>query len=66
LRYGGLKVADAREGEVLRSLAGIVVRYGKKMEGAPMEAEVIIDRGDTVTSGMFGPLAEAVCQQWRM
>ncbi|MBV5316812.1 MAG: thiamine biosynthesis protein [Desulfobulbaceae bacterium] len=64
VRYGRQKVANAGESEVLRSLAGIVVRYGKKMEGAP--AEVIIDRGDTLTKAVFDPLAEEACQQWRM
>jgi tRNA U34 2-thiouridine synthase MnmA/TrmU len=66
-RYARQKVAGSdREAELLRRLAGIVVRYGKKIEGAPAEAEVTIDKGLSVTSGTFAPLADATCQQWRM
>ena len=67
LRYARQKVAGSdREEDVLRRLAGIVVRYGKKIEGEPTEAEVMIDKGATTTSGIFVPLADTDCQQWRI
>ena len=67
LRYARQKVADSgREEDVLRRLAGIVVRYGKKIEGAPAEAEVMIDRSTSVISSIYAPLAGTDCQQWRI
>lgn len=67
LRFARQKVAGSgREADVIRRLAGIVVRYGKKIAGEPAEAEVMIDRGISVTSGLYAPLAETVCQQWRI
>lgn len=67
LRYARQKVeGSGREKDVLRRLAGIVVRYGKKIEGAPAEIEVTIDKGTTVINDIFGPLADTDCQQWRI
>jgi tRNA-uridine 2-sulfurtransferase len=67
LRYARQKVAGLdREEDVLRRLAGIVVRYGKKIEGGPEEAEVTIDKGEAATRGIFAPLADEACQQWRI
>ena len=67
LRYARQKVAGSeREEEILRRLGGIVVRYGKKIEGQAEEAEVTIDQGTSVMRAHFLPLADAACQQWRM
>ena len=67
LRYARQKVGGSeREAEILQQLTGIVVRYGKKIEGAPAEAEVKIDKGTCSMIGTFLPLADATCQQWRM
>ena len=67
LRYARQKVAGSeREEDTLRRLAGIVIRYGKKIEGEALEAEVTIDQGTAVTRDIFLPLADATCQQWRM
>jgi hypothetical protein len=67
LRYARQKVAGSgREEDVLRRLAGIVVRYGKKIESAPDEAEVTIDKGTSVASSIYFPSADTDCQQWRI
>jgi len=66
LRHGSRLPAGADKEALLRNLAGIVVRHGKQVAGAPLTAEVMIDDGDTVTTALFGPVAAEVCQQWRM
>jgi hypothetical protein len=67
LRYGRKALAGSiREEEILRILAGIVVRSGKKIDGAPMEAEVMIDKGTVVTSGIFAPLPDDAFRAWRI
>ena len=67
LRYARQKVAGSeREEDVLRRLAGIVVRYGKKIEGAPDEAEVTIDKGTSIARSIYFPSADTDCQQWRI
>lgn len=67
LRHAGKAVAGAaREGEVLRRLAGLVVRYGKKEADAPAGAEVLIDTGKGIRHGWFEPLADEECTAWRI
>lgn len=46
-----------RGSEMIDRLAGIVVRYGRKVaEGEPAEAEVLIDRGGEQILEQHGPL----------
>lgn len=67
LRYGRQKMAgSSREEEMLRKLGGIVVRYGKKIEGVPAAAEVMVDQNTSITSSIFAPLADEECHQWRI
>lgn len=66
-RYARQKAAaSGREDDILRKLAGIVVRYGKKIEGAADEAEVLIDKGSSMTIGHFPALADDAAQLWRI
>lgn len=67
LRHARQLVAGGeREQELIRRLAGIVVRYGKKVVGAPVEAEVMIDQGEGVVQDRFAPLADDTFQLWRI
>jgi hypothetical protein len=55
------------EEKLIRSLAGIVVRYGKKVQGEPAEAEVMIDQGEEMVQGRFPPVSDdTVLQLWRI
>ena len=66
LRHGGGASVDAlRDDTVLRLLAGIVIRYGKKVDGALPEAEVTIDTGRETIKGRFGPLTDEEILPWR-
>lgn len=66
VRYGCLTVGNSRqEAEVIRLVAGLVVRYGKKVSGAAQAAEVRIDTGDGVQEqGIFTPLTEEQFASW--
>jgi hypothetical protein len=55
-----------REAAIVRQLAGVVIRYGKKIDGMLMEAEVMIDKGASCEKGWFAPLADAECDPWRI
>ncbi|WP_448873992.1 thiamine biosynthesis protein [Desulfobulbus propionicus] len=67
LRHAGETMAgSAREGEVLDYLAGIVVRYGKKVVNEPARAEVMIDRGATTSMAWYGPLPGQEIEAWRI
>ena len=67
LRYARQRVpGSGREEDILRRLAGIVVRYGKRLKGGAEEAEVTIDKGEVVIRATFGPLADEACQLWRI
>ena len=57
---------SAKDREVLRRLAGLVVRYGKKVVGEPPEAEVMIDKGASIVHQRFAPLADDDAQLWRI
>ena len=67
LRHAGLQAPGwPDEAEVLRRLAGLVVRYGKKVVGEPPEAEVMIDKGASIVHQRFAPLADDDAQLWRI
>jgi tRNA-uridine 2-sulfurtransferase len=51
---------------IIPQLAGLVIRYGKKIDGVLMEAEVMIDKGTSCEKGRFAPLADAECDPWRI
>lgn len=67
LRHAGETLAGSRrEGEMLERLAGIVVRYGKKVVDEPVEAEVMIDRGTEIRTQWHGPLLGDEIEAWRI
>jgi hypothetical protein len=55
-----------KEADVIRRLAGLVVRYGKKDPSGIDEAEVMIDKGDVHEQGIFAPLTDEQFDQWRI
>jgi tRNA-uridine 2-sulfurtransferase len=59
-------VGSSHEATIVRQLAGLVIRYGKKIDGVLGEAEVMIDKGISCEKGWFAPLAAAECDPWRM
>jgi len=67
LRHAEEKVAGtSQETAIVRHLAGLVVRFGKKVEGGITEAEVMIDKGTVCEQGVFVPLAEDQFAAWRI
>jgi len=67
LRHARQTVAGSnREAAVIRQLAGLVVRFGKKMEGGIAAAEVTIDKGTDREQGVFAPLADDQFAAWRI
>ncbi len=67
LRHGRHQVTAGGQEELIRRLAGIVVRYGKKIPDGPAEADVMIDMGEEIVRGRFGPWAnDADLQSWRI
>ncbi|MCL2457610.1 MAG: thiamine biosynthesis protein [Desulfobulbus sp.] len=66
LRHAQAKLAGAgREKTVIRRAAGLVVRFGKKEEGATA-AEVRIDQGSAEVQAHFAPLADHEFADWRI
>lgn len=56
-----------REREIVDRLAGIIVRYGKKVApGEDAKAEVLIDRGSTQSFERHGPLLGDAIEDWRI
>jgi len=67
LRHARRKVAGTeREAIIVRQLAGLVVRFGKKVAGETSEAEVLIDKGTGCEYGVYGPLADETFATWRI
>lgn len=67
LRHGQAVMAGAVDQEdFVGRLAGMVVRYGRKIEGATPAAEVLIDKGGEIISGMFAALNDEVSVLWRI
>ena len=68
LRHAGETVANSPwEREIVDRLAGIVVRYGKKVAaGEAAAAEVLIDRGAEVCFESHGPLLGDELDNWRI
>lgn len=67
VRHACLTVAGSSgEADVIRRLAGLVVRYGKKGPGGIDEAEVTIDKGDVQEQGIFTPLTDEQIEPWRI
>lgn len=67
LRHARRKVAGTeREVVLVRQLAGLVVRFGKKVEGETPEAEVLIDKGTGCEYGVYGSLTDETFATWRI
>jgi tRNA-uridine 2-sulfurtransferase len=67
LRHARHKVAGTeREAAIVRQLAGLVIRFGKKVEGETPEAEVLIDKGPGCEYGLYPPLVDDVFVPWRI
>jgi len=67
LRHAGTTLAGTeRQEAVIRRLAGLVVRFGRKEQGAIPAAEVWIDKGDGGEQGVFAPLADDEFAAWRI
>lgn len=67
VRHARLTVAGSpEEADVIRRLAGLVVRYGKKDPSGISKAEVTIDKGDVHEQGIFAPLTDEEFAQWRI
>lgn len=67
LRHADETLAGSfKERELLERLAGIVVRYGKKVADGPKEAEVMIDRGTDVRVRCYGPFLGDEIETWRI
>ena len=67
LRHGQAAMAGvAWHHESIARLAGIVIRYGKKVDGAMADAEMMIDTGEEIRVDRYAPLAEDVLCQWRV
>jgi hypothetical protein len=67
LRHAEETVASSlKEGEIVERLAGIVVRYGKKVVDGPAEAEVMIDRGGDIRCQYFAPFLGDEIEAWRI
>ena len=59
--------ASGRAAEILPLLAGIVIRYARKVDGATPPAEVLVDRGDgSILTGRFTALADDDLLAWRI
>lgn len=58
---------SGRSAEILPLLAGIVIRYARKVDGATPPAEVLVDRGEDGTlTGRFTALADDDLLAWRI
>ncbi|MDX9833762.1 MAG: thiamine biosynthesis protein [Desulfobulbus sp.] len=69
VRFGQTSLGlSGRAAELLPILAGIVIRYGKRIDGdTPTQAEVLVDRGDDGTLiGHFPPLVDDDFLAWRI
>ncbi|MDD2465139.1 MAG: thiamine biosynthesis protein [Desulfobulbus sp.] len=62
------ETVSGREGEsaLVDCLAGIVVRYGKKVVDEPARAEVLIDRGERIWTQWHEPLLGDEIEAWRI
>jgi hypothetical protein len=59
--------ASGRAAEILPLLAGIIIRYARKVDGATPPAEVLVDRGeDEILTGRFTALADDDLLAWRI
>lgn len=67
VRHARTTVAGSpEEVDVIRRLAGLVVRYGKKGLSSDETAEVTIDKGDVQEQGIFAPLSDEQFASWRI
>jgi Predicted tRNA(5-methylaminomethyl-2-thiouridylate) methyltransferase, contains the PP-loop ATPase domain len=67
LRHACGKFDDAdRQQVVIRRIAGLVVRFGRKEDGCVTPAEVRIDKGDGGEMGYFAPLVDDEFVAWRI
>ena len=55
-----------REQKLIDRLAGIVVRYGKKVVDEPAAAEVLVDRSGQVSTHLQEPLLGDEIENWRI
>ena len=67
LRHAAETLAGREEeAEIVEHLAGIVVRYGRKVVDGPAGAEVMIDRGEQVDTRWQEPLLGDEIEAWRI
>lgn len=67
LRHARETVAgSSREAALVRQLAGLVVRFGKKVDGGTPDAEVMIDKGDVCEHEVFSALVDDEFASWRI
>ncbi len=67
LRHAAETVAGGeQEASIIDCLAGIVVRYGKKVVDEPAGAEVLIDRGEQIRTQWQEPLLGDEIEAWRI
>ncbi len=65
LRMASKMVAGTvEETEVLGMALGLIVRYGRKVDGELLPGEILLDRGHTQEMVLAQPLADAVFQDW--
>ena len=67
LRHAAETLAGREEeAEIVERLAGIVVRYGRKVVDGPAGAEVMIDRGEQIDTKWQEPLLGDEIEAWRI
>ncbi len=67
LRNGAANLAGSdQEKDIIRSLGGLVVRYGKRSGGKVLPGEVHIDTGDAVVTAQFDPLDDIFFRDWQV
>jgi len=67
LRHGAETVAGReQEAPMIDCLAGIVVRYGKKVPDGPAGADVMVDRGTDISTHWQEPLLGDAIEDWRI
>jgi hypothetical protein len=67
LRHGQkVMVSRSDEAAIVRQLAGVVIRYGRKIDSDTPAAEVLIDRDGEMIRGLFAALDDDTLAPWRM
>lgn len=67
LRHGqGVMAGRDEEAAIVDQLAGIVIRYGRRIDGGTPAAEVVLDKDGEISSGLFAALDDEALAPWRM